>query len=262
MLAHSWQLFVLNVVVRACAGQVCEVCSPVLHPFMQVEVQHRPTCRAGKSRSCQERVNYITLQFVPPGKQPQGKMLPRTWWEVPKTAFLSHLHRSSYCFCFIRVQQHWKYVTNYNDKGMEMCCNIPPSFPTLLPHRPSSDDRHLFKSLQKHPPPLLSAFPPIRLPWLWQTQLLHNGNQFHASAFILHWLHAVSHYVLCWNGMKSTFHLSMVNTFPSAAWRIANREHMVQCSLLFLFLLFVLHVLTRTPYSYTHSTFSPQRMWI
>lgn len=70
MLAHSRQLFVLNICLHACAGQICEVCSSVLHPFMQVELDHRPTCRTGKSRYCQERLNYITLPFAQLGKQP------------------------------------------------------------------------------------------------------------------------------------------------------------------------------------------------
>lgn len=50
---------------------------------------------------------------------------------------------------------------------------------------------------------------------------------------------------------------SVVNTLPYAAWRISNWEHMVPCSSPFVVgVVCFLHVPTRTPYSYTHSTFS------
>lgn len=57
---------------------------------------------------------------------------------------------------------------------------------------------------------------------------------------------------------------SVVNTLPYAAWRISNWEHMVPCSSPFVVgvVCFFLHVLTRTPYSYTYSTFFLQRMRI
>lgn len=130
--------------------------------------------------------------------------------------------------------------------------------PPLLhnPHQMINIHEGLFRGKKKKNPSSVSLSIWLSLlPWLWQTELPHNGNEFHASAFILRWLHAlVRHYVLWWNYETELSSWSMVTALPYAAWRISNWEHMVQCSSLFCFCCLFYMCQLDLP-TVTHSTF-------
>lgn len=135
-------------------------------------------------------------------------------------------------------------VTNFYDKLMEMCCNIPASlisFPALLPHRPSPDDGHLFGSLcggeQKNPSSVsLSTYlvEPVAVTVANTTSTQWKSVPcicFHSTLAPCFGQSLCSLLQLY---EKSLLSYSMVNTLPYAAWRISNWEHMVQCSSPFL----------------------------
>lgn len=174
-------------------------------------------------------VELNTLKFLQPGKQPRGKIVPSTRWDFPKTAFLAYSPRSPdysrlihivFSFMFPDTLNVLCYKLLWKNHGNLLKHSSKLDFflnPLPFPNRPfcaalirwSTFMWVLWREGKKKQHPLPSAFPPIWLPWLWQTQLPHNGKQFHASAFILHWLQmGAGHHVLCWNCMKYTFHLA------------------------------------------------------
>lgn len=175
MLAHSGQIFALNVVLRACAGQRCEVCRSA-HSRRWNSTTDPPAGRPSPESGTTEWHHFTvcTTRKTTLGENSSQDQAGGSQNCIPST--------SAHRFCFLHVHRHCKCLTQQTIMTESWKCvatflRVPflsqPPAPSALV-RPST-----FMRVCGEKNPLPSAFPPIwlsPLPWLWQTQLPHNRN--------------------------------------------------------------------------------------